>query len=429
MSEPVNSKKRSQKRPHLLVISQVYVPDPAAVGQHLADVAEAMVARGWDVTVYTSARGYDDPSERYLLQEIRKGVDVRRFALSSFGKSSIAVRLAAQILFLIQASARAMCARRFDCLLVSTSPPFAGFFGAILSLLRRKPLVWWVMDINPDQMVVAGKLSRSSLLVTIFDWMNRVTLRQATAVVTLDDYMADTLKRKYDASAKMHVIPPWSHNESRAGVQDDANRFRKAHGLEGRFVVMYAGNHAIQHPLDTLLDAAKQLECDARFIFVFVGGGAGKAEVERRIREGAGNLLSLPYQPLEAISDCLAAADVHVVSMGNDMVGIVHPCKIYGALATGRPVLGFAPPLSHVASLLYASDRGWVVAHGEVQQTTTVLRNALGEARNPNTEIFSGGRSDAPSCRKSRQLLAVLCDTIENATKTALPFAHFSRRP
>jgi hypothetical protein len=32
--------------------------------------------------------------------------------------------------------------------------------------------------------------------------------------------------------------------------------FRKTHGLEGKFVVMYSGNHSPCHPLDTLLDAA-----------------------------------------------------------------------------------------------------------------------------------------------------------------------------
>jgi len=37
--------------PSLLIICQVYPPDPAAVGQHVADVAEEMVRRGWSVRV------------------------------------------------------------------------------------------------------------------------------------------------------------------------------------------------------------------------------------------------------------------------------------------------------------------------------------------------------------------------------------------
>ena len=45
----------------LLIISQVFVPDPASVGQHMADVGFEMARRGYRVKVYTSARGYENP--------------------------------------------------------------------------------------------------------------------------------------------------------------------------------------------------------------------------------------------------------------------------------------------------------------------------------------------------------------------------------
>ena len=54
-----------KQRPALLVISQVYPPDGAAVGRPLADVAEEMARRGWRVLVVTAANGYEDPTVRY----------------------------------------------------------------------------------------------------------------------------------------------------------------------------------------------------------------------------------------------------------------------------------------------------------------------------------------------------------------------------
>ena len=53
---------RARKRQRLLILSQVYVPDPASVGQHLHDFAAEMARRGHDVVVYCSSRGYDDPT-------------------------------------------------------------------------------------------------------------------------------------------------------------------------------------------------------------------------------------------------------------------------------------------------------------------------------------------------------------------------------
>ena len=148
----------------LVVITQVYLPDPAAVGQHIADVASAMATRGWRVVVYTAARGYDDPTIRYPCRETLDGVVIRRLPLSSFGKNSIALRLLAQALFMAQAVLRSVFTRGMSCVLVSTSPPFAGFGGAILAWMRSAPLVWWVMDLNPDQMVASGRLSSSSFI-------------------------------------------------------------------------------------------------------------------------------------------------------------------------------------------------------------------------------------------------------------------------
>ena len=61
----------TSRRQSYVFITQVYVPDPNATGQHLADVAEELARRGHEVTVYTSNRGYDDPSVYYPRKETR----------------------------------------------------------------------------------------------------------------------------------------------------------------------------------------------------------------------------------------------------------------------------------------------------------------------------------------------------------------------
>jgi colanic acid biosynthesis glycosyl transferase WcaI len=358
----------------LLIVCQVYPPDPAAVGQHVADLAEHMAKQGWRVIVYAAGRGYEDPAQVYASRERRNGVDVWRLPFSSFGKNSLAWRLIGGGLFLLQATVRGLFNRRVDCVLVSTSPPFAGLGGAVLSIVRRAPLIWWVMDINPDQLIVAGKARPDSISVRVFDWINRLTLRVSKAVVVLDRYMAERIAAKHPVAAKLHVIPPWPP-EGLLDAEVGAGRaFRRAHGLEEKFVVMYSGNHAIQHPLDTLLAAAKGLVSEPRIAFVFVGGGAGKALVEQAVRDGARNIFSLPFQPLAEIGESLAAADIHVVTMGNEVVGIVHPSKIYGAMAAARPILFFGPERSHAGELLVGRSFGRIVSHGDVEGAIRVIQ-------------------------------------------------------
>lgn len=62
---PATGMPSGYRRRHFGIVTQVYPPDPAAVGQHLADVADELARRGHRVTVITADRGYDDPSQRY----------------------------------------------------------------------------------------------------------------------------------------------------------------------------------------------------------------------------------------------------------------------------------------------------------------------------------------------------------------------------
>jgi glycosyltransferase involved in cell wall biosynthesis len=388
----------------LLVISQVYPPDPAAVGQYVADAAEEMVRRGWRVIVYTSARGYDDPKIRYPRRELRGGVEVRRLPLSSFGKRSIAVRLVAQGLFLAQAIACGIWARGLRVVLVSTSPPFAGLGGSLIAWVRRVRLVWWVMDLNPDQMIAAGKIGPGSLPARVFDWINRLTLRRAGAIVALDRFMRDRLLAKTPVPDKVHAIPPWPLDDHGVVGPSRPNGFRAEHRLDDDFLVMYSGNHALQHPLDTLLDAAAILEDEPRLTFLFIGGGTGKAAVEARIAAGARNVLSLPYQPLDRIGESLSAADVHVVTMGDDMVGIVHPCKIYGAMAVGRPILFIGPQDSHAGEIVATGRCGHSIRHGDAPGTAAAIRSLM-QSEAATRESLGRNASDTVAERFSRAVL------------------------
>ena len=401
------------------MISQVYVPDCAAVGQYLSEVAEEMSRRGWDVHVLTASRGYTDPTLVFPRCESRNGVLIRRLPFSSFGKRSIFVRLFAQGLFMIQAIFHALLIRGLTAIVVSTSPPFAGFGGALIGALRRTPFLWWVMDLNPDQMIAAGKLRPDSIAVRAFDVMNRVTLRRAAKVITLDGFMADRLNRKVDVSAKLRVLPLWPHTEqpppndkaaspiTRRGVT-----FRETHGLADCFVVMYSGNHALQHPLDTLLEAASRLQDQRSLKFVFIGDGAGKAGVDLRIADGATNLLSLPYQPLETLEQSLSAADVHVVSMGPDVVGIVHPCKIYGAMAAARPILFFGPRRSHAGDLVEPQRIGWRVEHGDVAAAVAAIKEAMAFSKPMRDEMGRRAASLVSASFSRCHLMQEVCNTV-----------------
>jgi nucleoside-diphosphate-sugar epimerase len=369
----------------IVIISQVYVPDPAATGQHLADVAEELVRRGHKVIVYTSSRGYDEPSIRYPMRETVNGVLVRRVPFASFGKSSILVRLAGGFSFVAQSIARAVTSRKVDAVLISTSPPLAPLAALTLGALRGARVKYWVMDINPDQIVALGMASPTSASVRAFDWLNRRILSRADDVVVLDRLMAARINKKVAVGDRLKILPPWPAEDPEEVVAHEENPFRRKHVPEGKIVLMYSGNHGPSNPLTTILHAAKRLESDERLLFMFVGGGVGKKEVEETV---SANIVSLPYQPMSELRNSLSAADIHIVTVGDAVAGIVHPSKVYGAMAVGRPILLVGPPENHVADILAEHDIGWHLLHGDVEGAVRVLKEI---AAMPREELVAKG--------------------------------------
>lgn len=358
---------------HFGIVTQVYPPDPAAVGQHLADVAHELSRLGHRVTVITSDRGYDDVTERYPRFEREDNIFVMRLPFCSFGKGSIAARLLGGCSLVTQASCLVLFNPRLTDLLLSTIPHFAGGLGVAASVLRRLPFHYWLMDMNPDQIVALGKLQPDSMAVRAFDLLNRRILEKAASIVTLDEAMARRFAAKSPRHPCIEVQPPWPAQHATKPFARDQNPFRAKHGLGQVRLVMHAGNHSAVHPLDTLLEAMRRHE-NSNLHYLFVGGGVGKGIIEQWVRDNQPrNVKLLPYQPRAEVPAMLAAADVHVVSVGPQTVGIVHPSKIYGALAAGCPILVLGPGGSPAAQLARNEGVGWHVEHGDVEAATHAL--------------------------------------------------------
>ena len=386
-----------------------------ATGQYLTEVALRLVERGHQVTVVTGRRAYDHPETQFPKTETWRGIRIYRVGATGFGKGAKWRRAADFASFIALCAGRLALLPRHDVVVALTTPPLISFLGALVARLRRSRFFYWVMDLNPDEAIAAGWLRPGSLAARSLEWMSRFSLRRAKKVIALDRFVRDRLVSKGIAAANVAVIPPWSHDAEVRFDPAGRERFRLAHGLDGKFVVMYSGNHSPCHPLDTLLAAARRLAADPGIVFCFIGGGSEW----RKIRETAGrhlearsgkqraedggrkaedrgqraeertqkteggeqkaevgdfsvsNIRCLPYQPLNQLAASLSAADLHVVVMGNPFVGIVHPCKIYNILSVAAPVLYIGPRLSHLAEMLDAISPDYpcaAVAHGDVDR-------------------------------------------------------------
>jgi glycosyltransferase involved in cell wall biosynthesis len=384
----------------ILLLNQTFYPDVVSTAQHLTDLALALKEQGHEVTVVASRRGYDNPDALFPTRETWRGIEIRRISSTRFGKKAKWRRAMDFASFLLNCCLRLLFLPKQDVVVALTSPPLISFLAAWFTKLRGGKLCYWVMDLNPDEAIAAGWLNRDSLAGRWLERFSRFSFRSATRIIALDRFMRDRIVAKGIAVEKISVIPPWSHDDHIHFDPAGRERFRARHGLQDKFVVMYSGNHSPCHPLDTLLDAARQISTlDSQLsaqtvVFCFVGGGSEFKRVQAFKKEHAlNNILCLPYQPLEELSGSLSAADLQVVAMGNPFVGIVHPCKIYNILTIGAPVLYLGPAPSHVAEILAELNADYpfaVAQHGDISGMVGQIQNVREQLKTFSPETPAG---------------------------------------
>ena len=379
----------------ILLLNQVFYPDVVSTVQHLSNLATALSERGHEVTVISSRRGYEHPATLFPANETWRGIKIIRVFSTRFGKRAKWRRAADFASFLFFCCLRLLFLPRHDVVVALTTPPLISFLGAWRAKLWRAKFVYWVMDFNPDEAIAAGWLRKDSLTAKFLERLSRFSLRRANVIVALDRFMRDRIVEKNIPPEKIAVIPPWSQDDEVKFDSASREEFRKARGLEDKFVVMYSGNHSPVHSLTTLMQAADLLRGETDIVFAFIGGGS---EFQRVKKWGVGNpqVFCLPYQPLDKLSASLSAADAHVVVMGNAMLGLVHPCKVYNIFAVGAPVIYIGPTPSHVTEAVTTAGVKTAfisVRHGEAEQLAKELlqlkKIPAGDRHASHAECFS----------------------------------------
>ena len=364
---------------NVLILNQAFYPDVVSTAQHASDLARGLTEAGHEVTVICNSRGYDDPKLRFSNQETWDRVKIVRVGSTGFGKSSKWRRAADFGTFMAGCAFRLWSLPQFDVVVAMTSPPLISFVASLAVPGRARSLVFWSMDLNPDEAIAAGWLRENSLIARLLSRMLSHSLQRADRIVALDRFMKARIEAKGIPAEKILVVAPWSHDDHVRFDPRGREEFRAIHKLSDRFVVMYSGNHSPCHPLETLLQAAERLADHEDIFFCFIGGGSEFRKVQERARDrGMRNVLCLPYQPIEKLSASLSAADLHVVVMGDKYVGIVHPCKIYNVLAANRAFLYIGPTESHVRDIIrQAAPGAYVSAHGDVDGVVANILHAM----------------------------------------------------
>jgi hypothetical protein len=120
--------------------------------------------------------------------------------------------------------------------------------------------------------------------------------------------------------------------------------------LAGRKVLLYSGNYGVAHEVETVVEGLIRhyREGSSRVALWLNASGTNVDQVERRLRSAGVPVARTSPVSLDRLPGILAAADIHLITLRPQFAGIVLPSKVYGCIASRRPILFVGPEGSDV---------------------------------------------------------------------------------
>lgn len=378
----------------IVFVNRYFYPDLSATSQMLSDLAFALADAGIPVCVVTGPQTYENPDARLPGKENIGGVDVIRVWTTRFGRMNLAGRALDYVSFYFAAFVTLLrIVRADDVIVAKTDPPLISVVGWIVAKVKKARLVNWLQDVFPEVATALGVL-KSPTLARFVKRVRNVSLRGAAMNVVLGERMRAIVVSEGVDHERTRIIHNWADGALVRPIRHETNRLRAEWGLQEKFVIGYSGNMGRAHEFDTITDAMRRLKIETDIVFLFIGGGAGRAGLEKAAAEqGLTNCLFQPYQPRERLSESLSVPDVHLVSLQPVLEGLIVPSKIYGIAAAGRPVVFIGDPDGEVARLLVQCGCGVTVPVGSGE----ALSRALAELKQ-NPEMLASMGERARQC-------------------------------
>ena len=366
----------------------------------MTELAEGLAKRGHEVRVVTAMPNYperkiypDYRGQLYTTEE-RNGVFIQRCYVWIRPKPGLITRTMLDGSFVLLSFFQALKGWKPDIILYTSPSLPASVPVALLKLWYRCPTVLNLQDILPEAAVQTGLIT-NPLAIRVFEALEKFAYKSATRISVIAEGFRTNLVGKGVPDSKMTTICNWVDVNFIRPMPKHENAFRKANGLEKKFVVLYSGNIARTQGIRTVIRAAAELQRIKDIAFAIVGEESQLAELDELRQElDVHNVLLRPFAPRAQLPEMLAAADVGLIMQKRNVVGFNMPSKTQVLLASGRPIIAAVPPDGTAAGAVRASGGGIVVEPENPAKLAKAIEQ-LYENADEATKLGDQGRQHA----------------------------------
>jgi glycosyltransferase involved in cell wall biosynthesis len=328
----------------VLLIHQAFASKNDPGGTRHFELGKRLVSQGDRFTVITSDTSYQTGKrvvdrKSFVTTSTDDGIRIlRAYTLSGMHKSYLA-RVIAFLWFMFISVVVGLRSGRPDLVMGTTPPIFQAVSAWILSVLFRRPFLLEVRDLWPEFAIDIGLL-KNPVLIGTARLLERFLYARADHLLVNSPAYRDYLIAKGIAPERISFIA--NGVDPSMFVPDESGAaIRSQFGLEGKFVVTYAGAIGLANDLDVLVKAADLLKDRADIRILIVGEGKERNRLQEMTRQlGIDSITFTGPFPKSQMHSVLAASDACIGILRNiAMFKTTYPNKIFDYMAASRPTL------------------------------------------------------------------------------------------
>lgn len=347
----------------LVFVNRFFYPDISATSQMLSDLCFGLEDIDMDIHVVTSRLTYTDDAKALPAEEVIMGVTVHRVWTTRFGRRFLPGRALDYLSFYIACGFTLLSLLgRGDIVVAKTDPPMISIVVKFAARICKAQQINWLQDLFPEILLSIKAIKKKNSFYKLIKVFRNWSLRNVACNVAIGAIMATHLKQVGLGTEEMRVIHNWADGEKIVPVTHDENNLRNEWGLQNKLVIAYSGNLGRGHEFDRILALIEKFKINHSIRFLFIGGGAKFELLEEACKErGLFNVWFKPYQARERLHLSLSVADVHMISLKEELEGFMVPSKFYGIAAAGRAMIFFGDKDGELAQLIRDNELGWVI--------------------------------------------------------------------
>ncbi len=388
----------------ILIVSQYFWPEDFRVNE----LAKGLVEEGYSVDVLTGRPNY--PSGK-IDKEYKKNPNkfssykgARIYRVIHFLRGNKKFSLILNYLsFLIAGSVYSLflSRKKYDFIIaIQLSPIFSVIPAILCKKILKKPLYFWVLDIWPDSILSATKISQDKITYRVLRAISKKIYSSADILFLTSKAFEGKLVEMNVTKSKFEYFPQWIESSYLELPDSNSPEFKEVKRifsqLNNKKIFLFAGNIGESQNFSNLLASFAMVDKSKDFMFLILGDGRYKEQLCEDIKKFnlSKNVLLLGRYASHYMPLFYKFADVLVFSLKDlPIFSTTLPGKVQSYMSSGKAIIAMIDGES--AEIINEANCGFTTGPNDIPGFSDLISHCIDLSDEDLNELGINGKNFA----------------------------------